>query len=91
MSCEHESFQGSIAVNRIAGDDGTVTNYVADISVRCATCGEPFHFVGFNVGMSFTKAMVGVGGTELRAPIAPGEAPLIGPIVFDVGSRERPS
>lgn len=72
--CEHEDFRATVAVNRLGDEGGPVRNYIADITVSCARCGLPFHFVGVPAGLSFYRPMVNVGATELRAPIAPGEA-----------------
>lgn len=74
--CEHEDFSAAVAVNRLGDDGGPIRNYVADITVSCARCGLPFHFVGAPAGLSFYRPMVDVPGTTLHAPIAPGNAPV---------------
>jgi hypothetical protein len=83
--CRHEDFTAQIEVNRIA-DDGadTVRHFVAEFSIACSQCGQPFHFVGVPAGLSFTKPTVDVGATTLHAPIAPGEAPPPARLTFEV-------
>ncbi len=71
MACEHEEFDANVAVQRL-GDDGVVHSFIAEVSIRCARCGEPFHFVGPPAGISFKHPTVNVGATTLHAPIAPG-------------------
>ena len=84
-ACPHESFEARVEVQRLTdGDGGPVKNYLADITVRCAACGTPFHFVGPDCGLSFKKPTVSVGATTLHAPIAPGEAELPERIRFEV-------
>lgn len=56
--------------------------FFADITIKCLDCGEPFHFVGVKAGLSPLEPMVSVDATELRAPIAPGAAPLARRNVF---------
>lgn len=82
--CEHEEFRATVAVNRLGDDGGPIRNYIADVTISCAVCGEPFHFVGVEAGLSFAKPMVSVGATELHAPIAPGEGPLPSRMRFEM-------
>lgn len=87
--CQHEAFTTECAIARL-GDDGVpIRNYMAEIKIRCSQCGEPFHFVGLPAGISFTRPMVGVDATELRAPIAPGEGPTAQSIRVEAGSSCR--
>ena len=87
--CEHEEFRATVAVNRLGDDGGPIRNYVADITVNCAQCGLPFHFVGVEAGMSFMRPMASVGATELRAPIAPGEGPLPDRMRIEMPARNK--
>lgn len=77
-ACPHEAFAARVEVCRIADDNDPrrVRSFIADVTVSCTTCGTPFHFVGADAGLSFTRPMVNFGATTLHAPIAPGEAPL---------------
>lgn len=69
MNCKHEDFHGTVKINYLA--DRRI--WMADITIACRQCGEPFHFVGVPFGLSLTgPAMVSVDSTELRVPIAPG-------------------
>jgi hypothetical protein len=81
--CAHEEFDASVEVQRLT-DGGAVRNFLADITVRCARCGVPFHFVGLECGLSFKHPMASVGSTTLHAPIAPGEGSPPDRIRFDV-------
>ena len=86
-ACAHPEFSADVGVARITdGDDGPVRNYVADITITCAACGLPFHFIGPTAGLSFTRPTVDVAGTTLHAPIAPGEAPIPRRLTFEVAS-----
>jgi hypothetical protein len=82
--CPHDDFAATVDVRRLTDDDGHVRNYLAEITVRCARCGLPFHFVGPGCGFSFHRPTVNVGATMLHAPIAPGEGPLPDGIRFDM-------
>jgi len=77
--CPHESFYGNFNINRFE-DTG---RFSADITIKCATCGEPFRFLGLAAGLDFDKPMVSIDGLELRAPIQPqGEPQLLGHATF---------
>lgn len=84
--CPHDSFAARVEVQRLADDSGRIRNFLAEVTVTCASCGLPFHFVGPECGFSFRKPTVSVGATTLHAPIAPGEAALPSSIRFDVSS-----
>jgi hypothetical protein len=71
--CPHLQFTASVAVNRIGEAetvDGLPRAYMADITVACADCGEPFRWVGVKAGLSFGRPMVSVDEKELHAPTA---------------------
>jgi hypothetical protein len=63
---------------------GRVRNFIAEVQVSCTDCGEPFHFLCPDTGLSFTRPTVNVGATMLHAPIAPGRAALPEHIRFEV-------
>lgn len=71
--CTHAEFTANAEVQRItdSGQIPIVVSYAADITVRCAHCGEPFAFVGLPGGVSPLQPTVSVGGCTLRAPIRP--------------------
>ncbi len=73
--CDHESFTTRAVVTRLTETqdpaDTTVTGYTLDLNVTCDGCGEPFTFLGLDVGMSFTHPRVSADGATLRAPIQP--------------------
>lgn len=68
--CPHPDFTASVAVNRLT-DDGQVTAYIADITVNCVVCYEPFRWIGVPAGLSGRHPTVSVTETELRAPLRP--------------------
>lgn len=72
--CLHLSFDACVAVNRIAEDGQVPTAYVADITVSCADCGEPFRWTGLMAGLSYGHPMVSVDEREMRAPLRPASA-----------------
>jgi hypothetical protein len=73
--CEHENFSAQVDINRLTQEEGgPITAYHADVTVRCAECNEPFHFVGLPFGMSLVGgAMSSVDGLVLNCKIAPGK------------------
>ena len=73
--CPHRDFTAEVAVNRIADPpDSPPTAYIADITVSCADCGEPFRWTGVRAGVSFNHPMVSVDERELHAPLRPASA-----------------
>ena len=65
--CTHEDFHARVAVGRILD----VGKFVADVTIKCADCGEPFRFVGVPAGISYDHPMISIDGLELHAPIEP--------------------
>lgn len=52
-------------------EDPTIIGFTTDITVKCADCGLPFEWIGFEAGMMPDRAMVDTSAQELRAPIKP--------------------
>lgn len=75
-ACEHGTFEASVIVNRVrrSDDDPEVIGYSADVAVRCTDCDEPFRWTGLQSGVSPTKPMCSIDGTEMRAPLRPASA-----------------
>ena len=70
--CEHADFHVHASVNRLTEvEGGPVTGYMAELTVRCADCGEKFRWVGCPAGSSMQQPMVSIDETEMRAPIRP--------------------
>jgi hypothetical protein len=88
IECLHEEFSASVGVKRLTDEQGRVRNFVAEVTVRCVQCLQPFHFVGLEAGLSFTRPMVNVGATTLHAPIAPGEGPALGGFRIELQRQE---
>lgn len=82
--CAHERFSAHVGVQRLTDDAGRARNFIAEVQVSCTDCGEPFHFLGPDTGLSFTRPMVNVGATMLHAPIAPGQAALPDHLRFEM-------
>jgi hypothetical protein len=75
IACEHLNFDATVAViRRAATDDGPVEGYMADITVGCRDCGEPFRWIGAPAGLLPTQPCVSVDETELHAPLRPASA-----------------
>ena len=87
--CEHRSFAAQVNVRRLTDEGGRVRNFLAEVSVRCTECSQPFHFVGLDAGLSFVRPMVDVGATTLHAPIAPGEGPIPNSIRYELQGAEH--
>ena len=67
--CRHEQFSAQVNVGRIESDGPR--RFVADITVSCAQCQEPFRFLGVPSGLHFERPTVSVDGLELHAPLEP--------------------
>ena len=65
--CAHENFSASVAVSRLV-DTG---RFIADVTIKCDQCGQPFQFIGLNPGVSTRDPMVSPDGLEARLPICP--------------------
>ena len=65
--CRHEEFAARVAVNRFE-DTG---RFLADITVRCRNCDEPFRFLGVPPGHAWDQPACSIDGTELHVPIEP--------------------
>jgi hypothetical protein len=89
QGCAHERFSAHVGVQRLTDDSGRVRNFIAEVQVRCTECGEPFHFLCPDTGLSFTRPTVNVGATMLHAPIAPGQVALPDHIRFEVPRPAR--
>lgn len=72
MTCQHEKFavQGTV-VRLTEGENGPVTGYTVDFTVRCDVCHMPFRFRGDQYGSSPHHPCLSADGLELRAPIEP--------------------
>lgn len=65
--CKHMQFDASVAVARLE-DTG---RFMAEITVKCRDCGEPFQFLGLEPGLDMQGARVSVDGLEANMAIAP--------------------
>lgn len=74
MTCPHPDFTSHVSIHRLGtGPDGNPSNYMAEVTVRCAQCQTPFRFLGPPTGLSFSSVTTDIPATTLHAPIAPGE------------------
>lgn len=70
--CPHENYHATVNVFRLTEvEGGPVTAYKANISVRCAGCGEQFRWIGVEHGDLADRPTTGVDEFELRAPCRP--------------------
>lgn len=70
-NCAHENFEANVAVGRLVENDGDTDPhaFVANVTVRCADCGEPFLWRGLPYGVETEKPCVSLSGAEARLPI----------------------
>lgn len=68
-NCLHENFSARVNVNRLT-DSG---RFNADVTIKCADCGEPFRFLGLPCGSDLNGAAVSADGTEARLAIGTSE------------------
>ncbi len=76
-ACLHHEFHVQANIARVQPDedaDGMPKAFVAEISISCGQCGEPFRFSGLSAGLSYAHPMVDVAETTLHAPIRPASA-----------------
>ncbi len=72
--CKHENFNCIANVGRLVkGEDLTVTPsaFVAEITIHCRDCGEPFEFLGVPMGYQPGATRCSPNGLELRAALKP--------------------
>ena len=69
MNCTHEDFAAHVTVNRLED----VNKFHADVTIRCASCGITFQFLGLPGGLYLDGATVSVDRLEARLAIAPCE------------------
>jgi len=71
-SCPHEEFAAQVNVNRLLdGEGGSVTGFMAEITVTCQQCRTRFQFLGPEVGLNPRHPTVSPHRDELRVPLAP--------------------
>ena len=67
MTCKHEDFNAKVLVTHLENTGG----FMADVTIECAQCGEPFQFLGLPAGINLQGAAVSIDGLELCVAIAP--------------------
>lgn len=77
--CYHLTFMADVDVIRHPVDERTPTGeadaYMAEVTIRCAECAEPFTWVGpYHVGLLPYGPTIDPSAQELRAPIRPRSA-----------------
>ncbi len=65
--CEHKEFIGNFNIARLEDSKG----FMAEMTVKCAECDEPFKFLGLPLGLNMHGAAVDPTLTEARIAIAP--------------------
>lgn len=75
-ACTHPDFSVAADIGRItrSDDDPTVVAYIAEITVECSACAEPFRWTGVMAGMNYRHPMCSVDERTLHAPIRPASA-----------------
>ena len=75
--CPHENFGANVSVNRLTSSEepgAPVTAFIADITVWCEDCTEPFRWIGTEAGVRPDRPMCSVDERKLHAPIRPASA-----------------
>lgn len=82
MTCEHKDFRADVAVGRISDSQtGEITQFVADVTVKCSECGAPFGFRGAPAGHSWNEPRCQVDALKISLPLmSPHELALAGPL-----------
>lgn len=47
--------------------------FMADVSIRCAQCGQPFRFLGLPLGLNMGGATMDIDGLQARLAVAPAD------------------
>jgi len=74
--CPHEHFEAYVEINRVLADENDTgpAYFMADITVECAGCSEPFRWSGVQAGMIPSRPMCSVDEKTLHAPLRPASA-----------------
>lgn len=73
-ACPHVNFDAYVAVGRLykaEEHDGPPDSYIAEITVECADCKEPFRWIGVPAGLRPDRPMVSIDEKTLHAPLRP--------------------
>lgn len=74
LACKHMEFAANCRMNRLE-DTG---RFNLEVNVHCVQCGLPFHFPGPPFGLLISGPSVNPDRTQLRCPIVPGPAEIVG-------------
>lgn len=72
--CAHRTFAANVAVGRLYKadeHDGPPDAYIAEVTVQCEDCGEPFRWIGVPAGLRHDRPMVSIDEKTLHAPLRP--------------------
>lgn len=71
-TCEHKSFHAKVNVGRLSEKEGgPITQYTAEVEIKCNECGLPFEFIGVANGFSPDRPMASADFKTLNVPIRP--------------------
>lgn len=65
--CEHHDFRANVKIARLED----TKQFMAEITVACAECGEDFQFLGLEPGIDTQGARVSIDGLEANIAICP--------------------
>lgn len=94
--CQHERFKNVVNVHRGSAQAGGPAQYFrAEVTCKCAFCGEQFRFIGIPIGKeTWMSPVVSKDGLTLSVPLRPASEPaeqgIAGGIVMTPGSRGEP-
>lgn len=74
--CAHLNFAAFADVARLSDvEDGPITAFLVELSVKCADCDMPFCFRGMPLGMSHMEPRMSLDARTASLPIHPEDGP----------------
>ncbi len=67
MTCKHMNFRAQVKVARLED----VGQFMAEITIHCEECKQPFQFLGLEPGIDLQGARVSLDGLEANIAICP--------------------
>ena len=75
MNCAHAEIVTDAHALRLEDEEGTVRDFMLELTMRCAVCGARFRFLGLPPGLDLRGARASPDGFEARLAAVPEGAP----------------